>query len=412
MKILISHPTSNEFNRAAAFGLYEANLLAEFHTAIASFPGSLLNHVSKIGAFKELKRREFNSILKPYIRTWPWLELGRQISLKAGFFNLATHEKNFFSIDAVYQSFDKRVASRLKHVHGRGVSAVYAYEDGAYFSFPEAKHLGLQCFYDLPIGYWRAARKLMEPERERWPDWIPTLTGFADSEAKLARKDEELRLADKIFVASQFTANTLKDYPGALAPIEVIPYGFPSVKGARDYDKAPLKRPLKLLFVGGLSQRKGIADLFAAVEAIKNHVELTVVGRKFSDNCPALDAALAKHRWIPSLPHSEILNLMRQHDVLVFPSLFEGFGLVISEAMSQGTPVITTERTAGPDLIVHDENGWLIEAGSTQALISAIEKLLLHPETIAKAGKAALDTARRRPWEVYGRELAEAINKY
>ena len=50
---------------------------------------------------------------------------------------------------------------------------------------------------------------------------------------------------------------------------------------------------------------------------------------------------------------------MKEHDVLIFPSLFEGFGLVITEAMAQGTPVITTDRTAGPDVISDNENGCL-----------------------------------------------------
>ena len=102
---------------------------------------------------------------------------------------------------------------------------------------------------------------------------------------------------------------------------------------------------------------------------------------------------------------------MREQDVLVFPSLFEGFGLVITEAMSQGTPVITTDRTAGPDLITHGENGWLIEAGSTEALKQAIEELLYRPEMIESTGRAAMETARLRPWEVYGMELAKAVIK-
>ncbi len=86
--------------------------------------------------------------------------------------------------------------------------------------------------------------------------------------------------------------------------------------------------------------------------------------------------------------------------------------MVITEAMSQGTPVITTDRTAGPDLITHNENGWLIEAGSTLALKKCIEELLAKPQQIAEAGKAARETARHRPWEVYGRELAEAVVKH
>ena len=288
---------------------------------------------------------------------------------------------------------------------------IYGYEDGSEESFRVAKLLGLRCVYDLPIGYWRAARRLLETELEQWPEWATTLTGFEDSATKLARKDNELRLADLIIVASKFTADTLQEFGGTLAPVLIIPYGFPAVGKQRHYTDISNGRPLKLLFVGGLSQRKGIAYLFAAAAALGSRVELTVVGHKATDNCPALNSALRLHRWIPSLPHAEILKIMRAHDVLVFPSLFEGFGLVITEAMSQGTPVITTNRTAGPDLIEHGRNGWIVEAGSTVALQKAIEHLLQHPASIAEAGRAAMETARSRPWKQYGYELAAALAK-
>jgi glycosyltransferase involved in cell wall biosynthesis len=270
----------------------------------------------------------------------------------------------------------------------------------------------MKCFYDLPIGYWRSSQLLLSLERKKWPEWSATLTGLTDSEQKLSNKDKELKLADCIFVASSFTASTLHHFPGSLPPIVVIPYGFPSVDGIRAYKPFAGVRRLKILFVGGLSQRKGIADLFNAVDALSERVELTIVGSKPNISCPALETALAKHRWIPTLPHYAILQLMRQQDVLVFPSLFEGFGLVITEAMSQGTPVITTERTAGPDLIKDGENGWLIEAGSTSGLQASIERLIGKPEMLPKVGKAAMETARCRPWEVYGMELAKAIEKY
>jgi glycosyltransferase involved in cell wall biosynthesis len=196
-----------------------------------------------------------------------------------------------------------------------------------------------------------------------------------------------------------------------LAPIEVIPYGFPPTGGIRQYAKISQNRPLKLLFVGGLSQRKGIANLFSAVEKLKGHVELTVIGHKPKNNCPALNEALSKHRWINSLPHAEILKKMREHDVLLFPSLFEGFGLVITEAMSQGTPVITTERTAGPDLIEHGQNGWITEAGSTGALQESIEEILRHPQLIEQVGNEAMKTASTRPWNLYGHELSKALQR-
>jgi glycosyltransferase involved in cell wall biosynthesis len=409
-KVIFSHPTGNANVRAALNGLSEAGILARFFTSIACFPDNTYDKLSRISGFSEFKKREFDSRLQSITKTKPFKELTRLAAMKAGVRSLVKHETGMFSIDAVYTSMDRYVAKQIKNANPENISAVYAYEDGAKLSFEASKMRGLKCLYDLPIGYWRAARKLLSEERENRPEWASTLMGFMDSDAKLAKKDEELRLADHIFVASSFTAATLKEYPSQLAPISIIPYGFPQTNPGKAYD-LDKNRPLRVLFVGGLSQRKGIANVFEAVEGFGKHVELTVVGHKLNDDCVALNKALAKHKWIPSLPHSGILQLMREQDVLVFPSLFEGFGLVITEAMSQGTPVITTERTAGPDLIQHGKNGWLIEAGSTEAIKTVIDQLMMDKSAIEAAGLAAIDTAAKRPWTSYGRELSAVITK-
>ena len=406
--VIISHPTGNQNARAAAIGFAEAGIARSFNTTIASFQGDLLDRLSDFKPLAELRRRRFDARIKHITETWPWLELCRLASSKAGLRNFIKHEHGTFCVDAVYRNLDKRIASTLKVRSGQGVAGVYAYEDGALFSFMEAKKLGLKCLYDLPIGYWRAARKMLEAEKEHWPDWAPTLTSFYDSGDKLERKDHEIAMADGIFVASQFTATTLADFNGPTAPVHVIPYGFPPVANGREYEMN-YGRPLKVLFIGGLSQRKGIAYLFSAVQSLNRHVELTVVGQKPSNNCAPLNRALAKHRWFPTLPHHEVLSLMRSQDVLVFPSLFEGFGLVITEAMSQGTPVITTERTAGPDVIASGENGWIIKAGSTESLVQALEIAISNRLHLRDAGMAAMETARHRPWERYGHELAKAV---
>lgn len=410
MKIIVSHPTSNQFNRTALDGMLEADMLQEFHTSIANFPGSSMDRVSGLGPMKILRRRQFDKSLRRYTHTWPWKEAGRILAPKMGLNSAVRHETGAFCLDAVYKKQDQLVARRLDRLSHKGLTGVYAYEDGALESFKQANSLGLSCLYDLPIGYWRTARKLMESELERWPEWAATLTGFKDSKEKLERKDQELSLADCVFVASSFTARSLINYPGELPQVAIIPYGFPKVYEKRVF-KSAQGRPIKLLFVGGLSQRKGIADLFWAVDQLKDHVSLTVIGRRPDASCPALDKALKNHSWYPTLPHQEVLRQMREHDVLVFPSLFEGFGMVISEAMSQGTPVITTDRTAGGDFIRHGENGWLVEAGSKESLLSAIEQVIIDPHSIARVGTMAREVARGRPWEKYGQELAQAIKR-
>jgi hypothetical protein len=407
-KIVLSHPTGNQFVRALLVKLQERDLLTRFYTTIATNPANPWLNLLPAKFKQELLRRSY-AVPGNMIETQPLRELSRNLLPKLGLKNIVKHEKGWASVDAVYNELDNKVAGALAPLKAKnGITGVYAYEDGAAASFGVAKGLGLNCFYDLPIGYWKAAQQLLSAEAERWPDWEATLPGIRDSAEKLLRKDLELKLADKIFVASRFTAKTLDFYKGTLAPVDIIPYGFPPVN-KRGYDKISRSRPLKLLFVGGLSQRKGIADVFKAAEFFGTRVELTVVGHKTGNDCPALNEALARHTWIPGLPHEQILKLMRQHDVLLFPSLFEGFGMVITEAMAQGTPVITTERTAGPDIIEDGHNGWLIEAGDTDKLIEATERLLHKPELIEMNGKAAIETAARRPWNLYAEQVVSSI---
>ncbi len=409
MKLILSHSQANANVRATAVSLADADILQEFHTSIACFPGSVLNALGGINFLSEVRRRQFDERLKKFTHTSPMKEMGRLLSLKAGLPKLTKHETGMFCTDAVIQGLDRKVASGLKKAINNGADGVYAYEDGAEVLFREAKRLDLQNFYDLPTGYWRAKLRILEKEKKRFPEWQSTIRGLIDSDEKLMRKDEEIKMADRIFVASKFTATTLLDFPGPLPPVEIIPYGFPTVGSAKEYHTNNGKLPIKLLFVGNLSQQKGIANLFKAVDALGKSVSLTLVGRKPTNDCEALNTELKKHSWFPSMPHDIILQIMREHDVLVFPTLFDGFGLVITEAMSQGTPVIATYNSAGPELIEHGRNGWLVEAGSVSALQAAIEELIQYPVMINKAGMQAMETARGRPWSIYRNELSNAI---
>jgi glycosyltransferase involved in cell wall biosynthesis len=408
-KVILSHPTANANVRALAKGLLDADTLKQFYTTVALFQDSFLNRIENINLLREFKRRSFDIKLQPFTKTFPLLELLRQVSSRTTLLKkLTEYETGIFSIDSVYHNLDQKVAKQFENQIRQGANSIYAYQDGALASFKKAKSFNMSCLFEQPIGYWRTMINLLNEEKEIHPEWVSTLNIHKDSTAKLNRKDEELILADHIFAASTFTAQTLKDFPGQLAPVSIVPYGFPDVSATRIY-KPFINRPLELLFVGGLSQRKGLANIFEAVTKLGKKVKLTIVGKKVTEECSILNKELSKHTWIPSLPHDKVLQLMRNCDVLLFPSLFEGFGLVITEAMSQGTPVITTERTAGPDLIMDSENGWIIKAGSTEELVNAIENLLLKPETLADVGSAAMKTASLRPWSVYGQEMARAI---
>jgi glycosyltransferase involved in cell wall biosynthesis len=393
--VLISHPTGNAFVREAASALAEAGLLEEFHTTLAFF-GS--------GWRGDLRRRVYPAALRDFTRCHPWREAARLLAVRLGLDSLTRHEHGWASVDAVYRSLDRTVTRSLDP---KNTSAVYCYEDGALESFRSAQRLGIRRIYDLPIGYWRAARRILSEEAARRPAWACTIEGLRDSEEKLDRKDEELRLADRIVVASSFTAQTLEECPFPVAQVSVVPYGTDQPSGER----ATVRRegPLRVLFVGSLSQRKGIADVFESVGKMGRHAALTVIGRKTGSACKPLDEALARCRWIPSLPRERILEEMRGHDVLLFPSLFEGFGLVVTEALSQGLPVITTAHTCGPDVIQDGVEGFLVPVSNAEAITEKLELLDRDRSLLEAMGVAARNKARKLSWADYRRRIVEVV---
>jgi glycosyltransferase involved in cell wall biosynthesis len=337
----------------------------------------------------------------------PFRELVRNFLIRAGKKRWVTAEGNPFSIDSVYADVDRYVARSLHKYPG--LSGVYAYEDGALHQFRKAKQLGIHCIYDLPIGYWRANREISITEAELQPAWKGTLNALADSAEKLARKDEEIALADTILVASSYTRSTLDLYPGKRKKTVVIPYGTPPPK-LTTRELTSHSQPLRVLYVGSLTQRKGISYLFEAVEKLGIAASLTIVGRKVGSSA-ALDAACSTHLWLESLPHPEILAQMRQHDVFVFPSLFEGFGLVIGEAMSQGLPVITTPNTGGPDILRDGLDGFIVPIRDSDAIATRLQQLHEDRQLLQHMSLSALDRAGELSWQGYKDGTAAAVRE-
>jgi alpha-maltose-1-phosphate synthase len=403
--ILFSHPTGNANVREAARALDEAGLLCEFWTSIRWNQESLLNRLLPGSVTRELQRRTFSNIGRGRMRCHPWVELGRLTARQLNLSHLTRDQAGKFSIDAVYRSLDLKVAGRL--YGAPEIRGLYAYEDGALTSFRAARQRGIKTIYELPIGYWKCCRALMEEEVFLKPEWAETVQGTNDSNEKLQRKEEELSLATDIIVASGFARGTLRTAGPLNARISVLPYGAPASRISRT-ESTRRDRKLRVLFVGALSQRKGLSYLVQAVERLGPELELTLIGRRVSE-CRPLDAALRAHRWIPSISHGALLEEMSRHDVMVFPSLFEGFGLVILEAMSQGVPVIATPNTAAPDFISNGEDGFIVPIRDADAIAEKLEMLLLDRNLLAAMSNAAIRKAAQHSWEQYRCRLVAAV---
>ncbi len=407
--LLFSHPTGNANVRAALMGLLEAEMLAQFHTTIASYSGNVWNALGKHRWGRAFQRRSYDERLRPLTIQHPFRELGRMLIRQLGRHRLGHPETSFFSIDSVYQALDRIAANRLRR-SPESFAGVYSYEDGALESLTAAKELKLKRVYELPIAYWQTVRRLLAEEAERLPRWNQTLGGgVGDSEAKLARKTSELALAELVICPSQFVARSLPEAARNGKQIVIAPFGSPPAAANHEQKPVVARGKLRILFAGSMSQRKGLGDLFAAMGLLKRHdVELVVLGT------PQAPMEFYREEFAgfvheTNRPHAEVLELMRSCDVLCLPSIAEGRALVMQEAMSQGLPLIITPNTGGEDLIEEGVNGFLVPIRSAETIAEKIAWFADHRPRLPDMSRAAKDTAAGLTWAKYGQTIAAAI---
>lgn len=404
MKILISHPTGNQNSREATKAFEKTGNLKNFVTALNIHSAKVPWSWFPIKIKRELQRRDFldasvNTISAAYIR-----EFTRLIVSKINFNFLKfliKHETGFASIYKVYQSVDKYTSKLVEE--DNSIEFVYAYENGALKTFEVAKRNSVKCIYELPTGYWRALEIINKDQIQINPHWKSTLQGIMDSKEALIRKDRELELADLIIVASSFTKDSLESFPGTLPEIKVIPYGFPKPIKVDDRNWYSGKDSLKVLFVGGLKQSKGLSYMADAVKTLQDKIELTIIGT--GPALKLLKEEIPKFNYLGSLPHNEVLKQMRDHDVLLFPSLFDGFGMVITEAMSQGMVVIATNHTGLPD-ISDEKSAICIPHSNSRVIEEALNSLVNDKDKVKAMGMAALERAKKYQWSDYRDEIA------
>jgi glycosyltransferase involved in cell wall biosynthesis len=378
-------------------------MLAEFWTTVAWNPQSKWNRLLPSWLQSQLGRRAFTEGPRERVKCVPSREIVRLGVRSSPFESLLCSAERPFSVIGMYRHFDARVAQRLREIK---VDAVYAHEGGALRTFREARQQHIPALYELPSSHWHWERKLLLEEAERNPEFAGLLPKLKDPSGHTEWKDEELLLANYVFVPSHHVRRTL----AGVVPdekIRVIVYGAPPVQLQQriSYDSS---RPLKVLFVGELNQRKGIGYLLDAIDMLGSRVELTLVGRRFAAN-PRVDEACSRWRWFETLPHSDVMDRMQQADVLVLPSLAEGCALVVLEALACGLPVIVTPNTGSLEFVGDGKEGFVVPICSADAIADRLITLDRDRELLIHMSRNAQVTAERQSWELYRETWAKTV---
>jgi glycosyltransferase, family 1 len=397
-KFVVSSAILNENSRGVAVGLLRASKLSLFCTTLAFLRGSWLLKLFLFLCREKVLTRALDSDFSGILRIFPKLAIIQKIPF--------LHCLGLrISANDVCLDFDRRVSHLLDKGALVDANGVYVYADQSYETIRAAKKRGLLIVYELQIAYYKEIQSIISRENKKNNSWVESNHLYSDSDAG-TRIDKELSLVEHLVVASSYTKRTLIKYGFGDKKIRVIPYGFPP---AFHKDYLPLKgRKLRLLYVGSLGVTKGVRYLLDAVEGLEDKIDLTIVGS--GNSSAALQEGILKHRYIESLPHAKVLEYMRESDLFVFPTLSDGFGMVIAEAMSQGTPVVTTPNSCGGDFIHQGYNGWLVPPSDSQAIRRRILEILERPFLIEQVGREAVKTAELRPWSVYGEEIVDFVD--
>ena len=281
----------------------------------------------------------------------------------------------------------------------------YSYYADAAFRMMEGSGLPRVLFQVHPNG--KTLRELFQKEIEKVPEAKASLMEETEMSPLFAHNDETFAMADAVICASSFTKHSLAA-AGSNAPAHVVGYGVDlDLFSART--TAPVAKPLTVGFVGALSQRKGARYLLGALAALpKSSTKLIIYTRTSVDRDLIRGFESVDIEIRGGLSDAALAADLKQCDLVALPSIAEGFGLVILEAMACGVPVLCTTSTGGADFIVHRQNGLLIEPGSVAAIEQELVWALSHRDELFAMGQAARREAEKHTWAAYRRKFFAA----
>jgi glycosyltransferase involved in cell wall biosynthesis len=257
----------------------------------------------------------------------------------------------------------------------------------------------------------------------RFPETAPHST-----RAWLGRIERTLARATRIIAVSESTRRDLVELYGVEpARVPVIPLGVDrsvfrpqseeAVRAVRT--RFGIDGPY-ILSVGGIEPRKNLPNLVRAAAGVRGDVTLVVAGAAVGWNPEgtallrgALDSlpAEVRRRVVQTgyVSEPEKVALMSGAEALVYPSLYEGFGLPLLEAMACGTPVVTSDRSSLPE--VAGQAAVFVDPDDPEAITAGIDRVLSDARLRTRLREAGGERAARFTWEETARKTAAVLRE-
>lgn len=276
--------------------------------------------------------------------------------------------------------FQRRAVAMLKRESPAEERALFAYSYAARRILKDARKQGWQTTLGQ-IDPGPAEERIVEELHRRYPEansnWTPAPKEYWE------KWREECAAADTIIVNSEWAREALEKEGVDREKLRVVPLVYTppiTVSGFRRVypERFTNDRPMRVLFLGQLTLRKGIMETLEAAQALEGEpVEFLLVG---PERIRRVD--LPNVRWIGPVSRREVEKWYRQADVFLFPTHSDGFGLTQLEARAWKLPVVASRHCGR---VVRDgENGILLDAVGREQIADALCRLMADGERLLK----------------------------
>ncbi len=267
-----------------------------------------------------------------------------------------------------YGLFDRWAQSLLKP--GQHFFTGYAFAPGA---MRKTKQHGGLVFMDAWTSHPEEFWQLLSDEQKSWNSKFPPVSRYYQD-----RVVESVAAADYICVASSFIRESFLKHGCPAERLLLCPYPVDLEKFQPAREPRPVDRPFTILHVGGLSLRKGAPYLFEAFRLIRKDVPNAVLRVKRSLRNDVVDIVKKNAdlpiEWSENLDFAGHVQRYQSSDLLLFPSVEDGFAFVVAEALACGLPVVTTLNTGASDLVQPGVNGDVVPIRNPPALAESALK--------------------------------------
>ncbi|PID57394.1 hypothetical protein CSB45_07675 [candidate division KSB3 bacterium] len=290
--------------------------------------------------------------------------------------------------------FDWWISHQLEREHAK---VFYGWNHIALWSIMQSKRLDMITILERANSHPLTYTRLLADEYKKHD--IPHAPYHSLTLKKHLKEIEE---TDYIAVTSEFTKESLLEHGIDEQRILLTPLGVDT----HVFTPAPIIEQdgiFKVVYIGQLCLRKGVQYLLEAWQKLQlQHANLVLIGDLVDNLEELLHGHLQQSRTISVRPHTtDPFKAYREASVFILPSLEDGFGLVVLEAMACGIPVIITEQTGAKDCVRHETDGFIIPPYSVESIADTLLYCYNNQSKLKRMGKHARQQAEKYPWKRY-----------